>query len=200
MRVCPSTIHTCDHCWTLVVIYIFITPTLQWYITCCWGVAMFRTCCIEVVYYLLYIWYWQSSVNMLWDKVKATLNSANWSTKSKEACLHAWLCSNRTPCLSLNPLDCQVTAQQCSSEELITKIMSEPSTWQMRLNPTSPSYFANKSKMTQPNKPIYTTKSTEQVQHTQPIDLKIVNLVLTICNCVFSWARHFNAVRFRDRQ
>ena len=55
----------------------------------------------------------------------------------------------------------------------------------MRLNPTSPSDFANKSKMTQPNKPIYTTKSTEQVQHTQPIDLKIVNLVLTICNCVF---------------
>ena len=103
------------------------------------------------------------------------------------------------PCLSLNPLDCQVTAQQCSSEELITKIMSEPSTWQMRLNPTSPSDFANKNKMTQPNKPIYTTKSTEQVQHTQPIDLKIVNLVLTICNCVFSWARHFNAVRFRDR-
>ena len=174
MRVCPSTIHTCDHCWTLVVIYIFITPTLQWYITCCWGVAMFRTCCIDVVYYLLYVLD-KTIINSQFTCCEIKLKQ-HWilPIEAQKARKHVCMLDcvlTEPPCLSLNPLDCQVTAQQCSSEELITKIMSEPSTWQMRLNPTSPSNFANKIKMTQPNKPIYTTKSTEQVQHTQPSDL-----------------------------
>ena len=84
----------------MLVICIFITTTLQWYITCCWGSRHVRN--------VLSNFYFLQDLRQS-KRIILSANSDWWLTKSKEACLRAWAAQTEL-LLSISSFRFHVTA------------------------------------------------------------------------------------------